>query len=295
VGLAVPTTVTGAALGEDTFTVQALGGDDVVDASTLPAAVVDLVLQGGLGGDTFIGSPGNDSFVGGDGDDLALFGAGNDTFTWNPGDDNDTIEGQAGSDRLLFNGANIAEDIDIAPNGGRVRFFRNVASVTMDSNDLETIDFNALGGADNITLNDMSGTDLTQVNVNLAAANGAGDAQIDTVLMTGTGVGDVVSISGGAGTLSVTGLPTALGITGAEPTDSFVLSTLGGADSVDARAVRAGAIALTVFGGFGNDVIFGGDGNDTLNGEGDVDELHGGPGTDTLNGGGQVGDVVIQD
>ena len=34
-------------------------------------------------------------------------GAGDDTFVWNPGDDNDTIEGQAGVDTLLFNGANV--------------------------------------------------------------------------------------------------------------------------------------------------------------------------------------------
>ena len=75
-------------------------------------------------------------------------GAGDDTFVWNPGDDNDTLEGQAGFDTMLFNGANIAENIDISANGGRVRFFRDVANVTMDLNDVEAIDFNALGGAD---------------------------------------------------------------------------------------------------------------------------------------------------
>ena len=37
---------------------------------------------------------------------LALMGAGDDTFVWNPGDDNDIVEGQAGFDTLLFNGAN---------------------------------------------------------------------------------------------------------------------------------------------------------------------------------------------
>jgi Ca2+-binding RTX toxin-like protein len=35
---------------------------------------------------------------------------GNDTFVWNPGDGNDSIEGQAGVDNLLFNGANIRRD-----------------------------------------------------------------------------------------------------------------------------------------------------------------------------------------
>ena len=32
----------------------------------------------------------------------------------------------------------------------------------MDLNDVETIDFNALGGADKITVNDLTGTDVTQ-------------------------------------------------------------------------------------------------------------------------------------
>ena len=56
--------------------------------------------------------------LGGDGDDSssaaaaptpARLGAGNDTFVWNPGDGNDTVEGQDGTDTLLFNGANVNE------------------------------------------------------------------------------------------------------------------------------------------------------------------------------------------
>jgi len=44
---------------------------------------------------------------------------------------------------MLFNGANIAEQINIFANGGRVLFTRDVASVTMDLNDVEGIDFTA--------------------------------------------------------------------------------------------------------------------------------------------------------
>ena len=70
---------------------------------------------------------------------------------------------------MLFNGANVAENIDIAANGGRVRFFRDIANVTMDLNDVEAIDFNALGGADTVVVDDLSGTDVTEVQPNLAA------------------------------------------------------------------------------------------------------------------------------
>ena len=67
------------------------------------------------------GGDGNDALIGGRGNDVALLGAGDDTFVWNPGDGSDTVEGQAGSDTLVFNGANVNENIDISANGGRVR------------------------------------------------------------------------------------------------------------------------------------------------------------------------------
>ena len=156
----------------DRLTLNGLGGDDVINAASLEADGIQLTMNGGLGEDLFLGSEGNDLINGGDGDDTALMGAGDDTFVWNPGDDNDTVEGQAGFDTLLFNGANVAENIDISANGGRALFTRDIANVTMDLNDVENIDFNALGGADTIEVNDLSGTDVTEVNINLAAAGG---------------------------------------------------------------------------------------------------------------------------
>ena len=51
----------------------------------------------------------------------------------------------------------------VRPDGGRVLFLRNVANVTMDLNDVEGIEFRALGGADNVTVGDLSGTDVTRI------------------------------------------------------------------------------------------------------------------------------------
>jgi len=42
--------------------------------------------------------------------------------------------------------------VDVARNGGRVRLFRNVAAITMDLNDVESLVLRALGGADVITV-----------------------------------------------------------------------------------------------------------------------------------------------
>ena len=73
---------------------------------------------------------------------MALLGAGDDKFIWNPGDGSDTVEGQAGTDTLQFNGSNANENVDISANGSRVRFFRDVGNVTMDLNGIEH--FNSL-------------------------------------------------------------------------------------------------------------------------------------------------------
>jgi Ca2+-binding RTX toxin-like protein len=277
----------------DRLVLNALGGDDVIDATSLEADGIQLTMNGGLGNDLFLGSEGDDLINGGDGDDTALMGAGDDTFVWNPGDDNDTLEGQAGLDTMLFNGANVAENIDISANGGRVLFFRNVANVLMDLNDVESIDFNALGGADTIVVNDLSGTDVVEVNLNLAAG-GAGDAQPDTVIAAGTSGDDVALVVGDASGASVLGLAAQINVTGSEAAnDRIVLNMGAGDDVVEASGLAAGAIGLTVDGGAGNDVIVGSAGDDILRGGAGDDVIIGGGGNDVIDGG-DGDDVEIQ-
>src|SRR5262249_6569405 len=82
----------------DTLTVNAVGGNDRVDASNLPANLIGLTLNGGAGNDTIFGSNGNDLVNGGTGNDAAFMGAGDDTFVWNPGEGSDLVEGGAGAD-----------------------------------------------------------------------------------------------------------------------------------------------------------------------------------------------------
>jgi Ca2+-binding RTX toxin-like protein len=275
----------------DRLTLNALGGDDVVNATSLEADGIQLVMNGGLGEDLFLGSEGDDLINGGDGDDTALMGAGDDTFVWNPGDDNDTLEGQDGFDTMLFNGANAAENINISANGGRVLFTRNIANVVMDLNDVEGIDFNALGGADTIVINDLSGTDVTEINLSLTEVTGS---QPDTVIVSGTSGDDVVLVTGDASGTTVLGLAAVVNITGAEAAnDRLTVNALAGDDVVEASGLAATGIQLTADGGTGDDVLVGGDGNDVLlGGEGD-DVLVGGLGTDVLDGG-PGDDVEIQ-
>ncbi len=272
----------------DRLILNGQGGDDVINSTSLEADGIQLTMNGGLGNDLLVGSEGNDLINGGDGNDTALMGAGDDTFVWNPGDDNDTLEGQDGFDRMVFNGANIAENINIFANGGRVLFTRDVANVVMDLNDVEGIDFNALGGADTITVNDLSGTDVTEVNLNL----GAGDEKGDTVIVNGTSGDDVMQAFGDAGGVALLGLAAQINISGHQSfNDRLVLNALAGDDVIEASGLLASGMLLTGNGGSGDDVLIGGEGADILTGGDGDDVLLGGPGVDILDGG--LGDNII--
>ena len=63
----------------------------------------------------------------------------------------------------------------------------------------------ALGGADQVTVNDLTGTDVTRVNVDLAATDGGGDGSVDNVIVNGTAAADVVHVDSAAGQTTVVG------------------------------------------------------------------------------------------
>src|SRR5260370_7469218 len=110
-----------------------------------------------------IGGKGNDLVTGGHGSDKALLGAGNDTFVWNPGDGSDTVDGQAGTDTLQFNGANIDEKIDISANGAHASPTRAIANTTMGIDNVQTIDLHPNSAATPTTLTDPTPTPVTHL------------------------------------------------------------------------------------------------------------------------------------
>lgn len=174
-------------------------------------------------------------------------------------------------------------------------FFRDVAAVTMDLDDTEVLAVNAIGGADTITVNDLGGTDLTQVIADLAATGGAGDGAADNVVVAGTNGADSVAGSGSAGAALLTGLHTQVSITGAEAaTDRLTVNLLGGDDVANCSGLAASAILLTLNGGANNDVLIGGGGDGTLVGGAGADAMIGGPGTDTSDAVPADGDTFVQ-
>jgi Ca2+-binding RTX toxin-like protein len=208
-------------------------------------------LAGGSGAERLLGGPGNDSIDGNRGADTAFMGSGKDTFIWDPGDGSDKVEGQQGADTMVFNGAAAAEQVDLSANGTRLKFFRNPGNVTMDTAGVERVDFNALGGADSVTVHDLKATDVRQVNLDLAAALGgtAGDRQADRITVEGTEGRDRIDVSGDAGAVKVGGLAATIRLLHTDPAlDGVEISTLGGIDSVSSAGLAAGAIKLFVDG-----------------------------------------------
>jgi Ca2+-binding RTX toxin-like protein len=218
------------------------------------------------GNDTILGGNGIDTILGGDGidfvdanqgNDVVFLGAGNDTFQWDPGDGSDIIEGQAGTDQIIFNGNGAAESFDVSANGGRSRIFRDVGSITLDADDVESLTLNAGGGTDNVVINDISSTDLTQIVVNLAGTIGGstGDAQVDFVSVVGGNTGEVIDVVGAGTALAVTGGPAFVGINQVEFTDR--LNVFGGAgnDVINASTLASGIVILALDGGLNDDDI----------------------------------------
>ena len=244
---------------------------DVTGASTsLYPALTSRTINSGAGADIIIGSNGAEVVSAGSGNDVVLLGDGNDVLVWNPGDGNDTVEGQAGTDLLRFNGANINENIGIAANGGRALFTRDVAAITMDLNGIEQIEYNAVGGADTVVVNPLAGTDVTQISINLAGVLGGavGDGAADTVRLTGGSGVDNITADFVAGAITALHGATAITITTVEPAnDNLSLEGGDGNDTLSVGAALAGKLAtLNVDGGVGTDtvIVLGTGGPDTI-------------------------------
>ena len=281
----------------ENLVLNANGGNDSFSATGNLAALIKITVDGGAGADTILGGNGIDTLLGGDGNDfvdgqqgndVGFLGAGEDVFQWDPGDGSDTVEGQDGFDNMLFNGSAASENFEASPNGGRVRFVRNVGNITMDTNDVEQIALNAAGGADNLVVNDMTGTDLGKIATDLSATpgSGVGDGQPDNVTVVGSAGSDIAVVAGQGSNLELVEPRHERHRRGAEPTlDRFTVSGRDGDDVVDASGIAAGSMLLTLNGDIGDDVLIGGDGDDVISGNEGDDVLLGGPGTDTLDGG----------
>jgi RTX calcium-binding nonapeptide repeat (4 copies) len=246
----------------DAIVVDAGAGDDAVRiddsngafTSTIPTTIAggdgNDALFGGAGAELFLGGAGNDRVDGNGGNDIADLGAGDDAFVWDPGDGSDTIEGGDGrNDTMIFNGAAANDQVKLSANGSHLTFFRNPGNITMDTHGVEQVDFNALGGSDLVTVNDLAGTDVAGVRVDLAGALGgtSADGQPDRVVVNGTNGDDAFKVDGAADGVreSATGLGAPVEILHADGgSDSLEINALDGQDTIDSSGLAPNTIQL---------------------------------------------------
>ncbi|MGE3182667.1 MAG: calcium-binding protein, partial [Phycisphaerae bacterium] len=237
---------------------NANGGNDMFACTGNLAPLIQITADGGPGEDSLLGSNGADVLIGGDdndfidgnqGADIILMGAGNDVFRWDPGDGSDIVEGQEGQDTIDFNGSGANELFDISANGQRLRFVRNIGNITIDAGDIEQFDLQMLGGADGVTVHDLTQTDLEELNVELAGTLGGttGDAQTDHVVVNGTQGADIVHVAANAGIVEVVGLSSIVRVFRSEAAnDSLIVNGLAGTDIITADPGVFALIMLTM-------------------------------------------------
>ena len=107
---------------------------------------------------------------------------------------------------MQFNGANVNETMSLSANGTRAVFLRDVAGIRMDMNDIEIFNLKALGGVDNVTVNNLEGTSVRHANIDLSGAAGGGDQAADVVTVNGTDQADHVNVTAPDGQIDVAGL-----------------------------------------------------------------------------------------
>jgi Ca2+-binding RTX toxin-like protein len=301
--------------------VNGLGGNDSFSSLGNLAAVAQLRLMGGDGNDTILagngldqvyGGPGNDFVDGQQGNDDAFLGLGNDTFQWDPGDGSDQVRGEPGTDRLLFNGSAGNENFSLSANGTNLRFVRDLGNITLDTVTLERVDLNALGGTDFVLVNNLTATDVTRLNVELAGTIGgtAGDGQVDTVQWNGAAGAETTTVARNGTFTDVGGVGIVMQLRRAEALndriafvgttgDVFHVNGTSAADTMNVAALGLGSVRATIAGmeapidiGAPATVWLNGlGGNDSLSASGNVAgtgvalRMSGGEGNDTVLGG----------
>jgi Ca2+-binding RTX toxin-like protein len=183
-----------------------------------------------------------------------------------------TLDGGLGVDVLTLEGSGADDRYELSAKGTRVRVG---GDASMSFEGVESFEADALGGADSVTVGNLTGTELQDAHADL----GAGDGRRDCVVLEGTAGDDQPSVLSFAG-VAVIGMPTFVAIENAEPADRLVLNGRGGDDLMSSSSLPHGAIDVTLDGGPGTDVLIGGDGDETLIGGPDFDDVEGRKGDD---------------
>ena len=233
--------------GNDMFTVGSQG-----QFSNIPLAVAggrgDDFILGSDGNDVISGGRGNDVVDGGRGTDTEILGSGSDTALWVPGEGSDIIDGGRGPDTLTFIGSAGNEAFTFVPDGDAAVLTRDLGGIRMHMIRVERVDLEALGGTDQVSVGDLSGTDLRLADVRLSstgAPDGASDGLLDVVSIQGTDRADYVRVGADGSTVDIAGLRTETRISGGDTRDQLHINTGAGDDRVQVSSAAASLLQIS--------------------------------------------------
>lgn len=245
------------------LTVTGGSGANRIDLSAVQSAtfnkLAQVVVDGGMGNDTLIGSGVGDSLLGGAGLDVLTGGMGNDVLDGGAGVDLLTVA--ADTNLVLSSSQMTGQGTDVVRNVETARLTGGTSANRFDASGFAGL-VTLIGNAGNDTLIGGSGNDLLQGGDGADSIHGnAGNDILDG----GTGHDTLLggdgndTLTGGTGDDALAG-----GLGNDKLTGDLGNDTLVGAAGND-----------SLQGGLGNDVLIGGTGNDTLAGQGGADTLAG--------------------
>jgi len=159
---------------------------------------------------------------------------------------------------------------------------------TLSAGTVESLAVLSFGGADTVTVDDLTGTGVVDADVNLTDFSVPG-GQADAVVLAGSDRPERIVAADRAGAVEVAGMAARVRLTGSEAAgDRLQVGAGGGNDVVDSTALSPARLRFAADGGAGSDVLRAGAGDDVLDGGPGVDALFGGAGIDVLLNGERV-------
>jgi Ca2+-binding RTX toxin-like protein len=244
------------AAGVEDLAVDLAAGDDTFSTSGNLAALTTFDITGGAGADTISGSNGMDAIDRGSGPD-EIFGAGerdtisggdgDDTVLWSPASGNDWVRGDVGWDRVVMSGNTTGEQFSVqALADGTARLTRDIGAVTLDVAQFDAVEVLPGDGPDTVTVHDLQGSGIVQVDVDLDQPGGSTFAMFDQVHVRGTDAVDHVGVDAVGAAVEVDGLAARVRVTRPDANDELVVTGLGGADFLIASLAATALMQVTL-------------------------------------------------
>src|SRR6266568_3451641 len=242
------------------------GLDGTVDAQFKRSRVTAVVVNAGAGDDQIVaGTPGpitvnagagDDSVNGGGaavGQEIINLGDGNDRFVSSLnaffGARSDIVDGGTGQNTMRFDGTFASEAVTLSANAGHLIVDQGIDAVNIQ--DVTWLGFggNDEGGGDQVTVNDLSGTDVVNFTPNFSAPSDgtAPNNSADQVRVVGTEGDDHITVGGSGANITVAGLTPTVTPVLLDAQDTLRIDTLNGKDTVTSHDLQRGLVQLQVF------------------------------------------------